>query len=395
MPRTLEGLTVIDLTQNIAGPYCTELMGDFGATVIKVERPDGGDDVRRYAPIAHGESASFLAFNRNKRSICVDVRQPAGQEIVRRFASHADVFAHSLKPGGAESFGLDYERLSAANPRLIYCSLTGFGAKGPLRDLPGYDAVAQAYSGAMTSTGHAGDPPARIAVPLVDMGTGMWLFIGVLAALIERSQSGRGGKVDTSLLEVAVTWNTLQLANFMANGRLPEKSGSASPVLAPYQAFKSADGNVFIAAGNDRLFVKLCAMLGREDLPENPRYATNAARVTNREELREILDGETITQPSAYWIGKIREFGIPGGPINSVDRLLDDEQVAALGMLKPAKDFRVPGFRMIDIPLNLNDAKADLREMPPRLGEHTDDVMRWAGYSGDEIAQLRSTRIIA
>jgi crotonobetainyl-CoA:carnitine CoA-transferase CaiB-like acyl-CoA transferase len=394
MPRTLDGLTVIDLTQNIAGPYCTQLLGDFGAAVIKVERPQGGDDVRRYAPITHGESAAFLAFNRNKRSVCVDLKQAAGCEIVRRFASRADVFAHSLKPGGAEQLGLGYESLAAENPRLIYCSITGFGEKGPLKDLPGYDPVAQAYSGAMTSTGYPGDPPSRIAIPLIDMGAGMWLCMGVLAALLERHATGRGAKVDTSLLEVGIAWNTVQLANFIATGNLPEKCGSASPILAPYQAFKCADGEVFIAAGNDRLFARLCALLGLEVLLENPRYATNAARVAHREELRAIVERETVKHPAAYWLEKIRAAGIPGGPINTLDKVVGDPQVEALGMLKPAENFRVPGFNLIDIPLNLNGAKADIRELPPRLGEHTDQVMRWAGYSDGEIARLKSASVI-
>ena len=394
MSKTLDGLTVIDLTQNIAGPYCTQSLGDFGASVIKVERPHGGDDVRRYAPIAHGESAAFLAFNRNKRSVCVDLKQPAGCEIVRRFAARADVFAHSLKPGGAEQLGLGYEALAAENPRLIYCSITGFGEKGPLKDLPGYDPVAQAYSGAMTSTGYPGDPPSRIAIPLIDMGAGMWLCMGVLAALLDRHASGRGAKVDTSLLEVGITWNTLQLANFIATGKLPEKCGSASPILAPYQAFKCTDGEVFIAAGNDRLFARLCALLGLEVLLENPRYATNAARVEHREELRAIVEREIVKQPAAYWLEQIRAAGIPGGPINTLDKVVDDPQVEALGMLKRAENFRVPDFRLIDMPLNLNGAKADIRELPPRLGEHTDDVMRWAGYRDDEIARLRSASVI-
>jgi len=395
MPRTLEGLTVVDLTQNIAGPYCTQLLGDFGADVIKVERPAGGDDVRRYAPIAHGESAAFLSFNRNKRSVCVDIRQEAGREIVRRFAARADIFAHSLKPGGAEQLGLDYAALAALNPRLIYCSLSGFGEKGPLRDLPGYDPVAQAYSGAMTSTGYPGDPPSRIAIPLIDMGAGMWLCMGVMAALLERHASGRGARVDTSLLEVGITWNTVQLANFIATGRLPEKCGSASPILAPYQAFKCSDGEVFIAAGNDRLFAKLCTLLGLEALLEDPRYATNADRVARREELRAIIERETVKHAAAYWLDAIRAAGIPGGPINTLDKVVGDPQVAALGMLKPAENFRVPGFNLIDIPVNLNGEKAAMRAMPPRLGEHTDAVMRWAGYGAEEIAQLKASGAIA
>src|SRR5215469_1944573 len=291
---TLDGITVIDLTQNVAGPYCTQLLGDFGATVIKIERPDGGDDVRRFAPLWHGESAPYLSYNRNKSSVCIDLNHPRGPEIVRCLARSADIFVHSMKPGSAESHGLGYEQLSGENSRLIYGSISGFGEKGPMRSLPGYDPLGQAYSGIISVNGHPGSPPARVVVPIIDMGSGLWLFSGILAALLERTKTGKGAKVATSLLETGVTWTTLQMTNYQATGEVPGPAGSTSPAAAPYEAFATSDqGWVLIAAGNDRLFAKLCKVLGCTALATDPRYVSNTDRVARREELHRLLECET------------------------------------------------------------------------------------------------------
>jgi crotonobetainyl-CoA:carnitine CoA-transferase CaiB-like acyl-CoA transferase len=395
MPKTFDGIVVIDLTQNIAGPYCAQLLGDFGADVVKVEKPRLGDDVRRYAPAWHTESAAFLTFNRNKRSVCIDLKTPEGREVLYRLLKRADVFLHSLRPGDDRVFGLEYEHLAELNPRLIYCSITGFGEKGPGKDLPGYDSVAQAYTGMMTSTGHPDSPPERIPIPLVDMGAGMWALIGVMAALHERSANGRGGRVSTSLLEVGVSWMSLLVANFLATGKLPERYGSASPILAPYQAFRTADSPVFIAGGNDRLYAKICAVLGLENLIDDPRFATNAARCARREELAALIEEATSRWHGVDLIAKLREAGVPCGPLNNLNEVVNDPQVAALGMLRELENFRIPGFRMVDLPVNFNGQKADVRLGPPRLGEHTDEVLRWAGYDDREIANLKSISAVA
>ena len=227
MPNTLDGIVAVDLTQNVAGPYCTQLLGDFGATIIKIERPGSGDDSRRYAPAWRGggaepgDSTAFLAYNRNKKSVCVDLDHPAGAEIVRRLAKSADIFVHSLKPGSAEARGLGYDDLKAQNPRLIYAAISGFGESGPMRNLPGYDPLGQAHSGVISVTGHPGAPPARVVVPIIDMGSGLWLFSGVLAAIIERGKTGRGARVGVSLLETGVAWTTLHMSNYMATGEVP------------------------------------------------------------------------------------------------------------------------------------------------------------------------------
>jgi crotonobetainyl-CoA:carnitine CoA-transferase CaiB-like acyl-CoA transferase len=394
MPLTLDGLTVVDLTQNVAGPYCTQLLGDFGATVIKIERPGVGDDVRRFAPMWHGESAAYLCYNRNKKSACADLDNPRGQEIVRRLARGADILVHSMKPGSLESRGLGYDDLSKENPKLIYASISGFGEKGPLKNLPGYDPLGQAYSGIISVNGHPGSAPARVVVPIIDMGSGIWLFSGILAALIERGKTGKGSKVATSLVETGVAWTTLLMTNYQATGEVPGPAGSTSPAAAPYEAFATSDRWVMIAAGNERLFAKLCQVLGMPELPKDPRFRTNAERVPRRDELHEILERATRGYTSDELMGMLREAGVPASTINSLDRVYVDEQINAMGMFpQVAPGFRIPEMKFVDIAVSINDEKSVKRLMPPLLGEHTEEVLRQAGYSDVEIQSLRSDGI--
>jgi crotonobetainyl-CoA:carnitine CoA-transferase CaiB-like acyl-CoA transferase len=396
MPLTLDGLVVVDLTQNIAGSFCAELLGDFGADVIKIERPGTGDDARGFAPQWHGEAAVYLAYNRNKRSVCVDLDHARGHEIVRRLSRKADIFVHAMKPGSAEARGFGYDDLSRDNPRLIYGSISGFGEQGPLRSLPGYDPLGQAYSGIISMNGHPGAPPARVVVPIIDMGSGLWLFTGILAAVIERTKTGKGAKVATSLLETGVAWTTLAMTAYQATGEVPGPAGSTSPAAAPYEAFQTTDGWIQIAAGNDRLFGKLCEVLHRPEVPRDPRFLTNAVRVPRRVELHEILEQETRKLTAARLMELLREAGVPASVINTLDQVYVDEQVNALGML-PSVDpgFRIPEMKFVDIPVRINNERSALRRMPPRLGEHTDEVLRAANYSDVEIAALRTERVIA
>jgi crotonobetainyl-CoA:carnitine CoA-transferase CaiB-like acyl-CoA transferase len=395
MPLTLDGLVVIDLTQNVAGPYCTQLLGDFGADVIKIERPGKGDDGRSFAPQWGEEAALFLANNRNKRSVGVDLDDRRGQAIVRRLARTADIFVHSMKPGSTESRGLGYDDLAAENARLIYGSISGFGDSGPLRNLPGYDPLGQAYSGIISMNGHPGGPPARVVVPIIDMGSGLWLFTGILAAVIERAKSGKGSRVATSLLETGVTWTTLAMAAYQAEGIVPGPAGSTSPAAAPYEAFQTSDGWIQIAAGNNNLFAKLCAVLKCPAIAQDARFLTNNDRVPRRLELHEILESATRQHTAVELMGLLREAGVPASVINTLDKVFTDEQVNALGMFpKVDGGFRVPEMRFTDIPVRINGERSSRRLMPPRLGEHTEEVLRAAGYGVAEIAELWAEKVI-
>lgn len=391
MTNILSGLTVIDITQNVAGPFCSQILGDLGATVIKIERPVHGDDTRHWHPPLWGEeSSTFLALNRNKKSVCVDLNDPKGQEIIHQLCKTADIFIHSLKPGSEDSRGLSYEQLSAINPALIHASISAFGDKGKMKNKPGYDPLIQAYSGIMSLTGNEGDDPARVGVSIVDMGTGMWCLIGILTALHQRNETGKGSKVASSLLETGVSWVSLQLSTYMASGNLPKKMGTGMATTVPYQAFKTkGDQWAIIAAGNNRLFKSLCTALEMPELVEDPRFESNSVRVQHREELQQLIEERTTQYELDDLVNLMEQYNVPSSPINTIDRVLRDEQVNALDMIKAVDGFRVSDFRMVDLPFRINEERSHLQSLPPLLGEHTEEILASLNSTKEQYKSLK------
>lgn len=387
---TLTGLRVLDLTRNFAGPYCAMILGDLGADVIKIEHPAGGDDTRRWKPpLWNEESATFLAANRNKRSVTVDLNRPGGVEIVRRLARQVDVLVESFRPGSLEKRGLGYASLRAENERLIYCSISAYGSSGPLADSPGYDPILQASTGMMELTGHPDGSPARLPIGINDLGAGMWAVIGIQAALMNRQRSGVGSKVETSLYESAAWWLNYHLAGFLGSGILPTRQGTGTPMIAPYESFPTATEDIFVCVANDNFFRIFCRVLGRAELAEDARFVSNPLRVANRPALRQAIIERLSARPAAKWEALLKAESIPCTPIRTIADLAADEQLAALGMLAPFPHPRLPDLRLVDMPVSQNGSRAARHLPPPELGEHTEAVLGEMGYSQEEIGALR------
>jgi len=394
--RILAGLRVIDLTQNVAGPFCTQILGDMGADVIKIERPGTGDDIRQWMPPAiGGESSTFLALNRNKKSVCIDISTPEGSELVRRLAASADVFVQSMRPGSAESHGLGFEALSAVNPKLVYCAISAFGENGPLAALPGYDPLMQAFTGIMSVTGNEGESPARVSVSLIDMGTGMWSALGIVAGLLQRLRTGTGLKVNASLLDTGMSWMSVFVASYLATGSLPRKLGSAMAMTAPYEVFRSADGHVFIAAGNDRLFRKVCEALDCGALAEDARFATNTARVLARKELHDKLEEKTREHATTDIVALLRKIGAPCSELNNIAQSLEHEQIKASGIIADLPVRAADHHQVVLTPLLMDGRRSDRNDPPPALGADTDLFLRALGIDDSEIQMLRQRSIVA
>ena len=396
LEATLAGLKVLDLTQNVAGPYCTQILGDLGAEVIKLERPGSGDDTREWRPPEiGGQSATFLSLNRNKKSICVDLDAPEGQRLVRALARSADVFIHSMKPGSIEQRGLGYDDLKAANPRLVYCAISAFGQVGSLKGLPGYDPLMQAFTGIISTLGRDGEDPVRVSVSLIDMGTGMWSALGIMAGLMRRRETGAGMRVDASLMETGVGWMTIIAAGVLASGRLPKRLGSGVGMTAPYELYRSADGHVFIAAGNDRLFARACEGIGAPELARDPRFLTNPLRVTNRDALRGEIEKHTVRRSTAETIAALRKLGAPCSELNDTAQMLAHEQVQAAGIVVPLPAPGAAAHKVVATPLKADGRRSARMEAPPALGADTDAVLSGIGCAADEIARLRAAGTIA
>jgi formyl-CoA transferase/CoA:oxalate CoA-transferase len=393
--QPLAGMHVLDVTTSIAGPYCAEILAALGADVVKVERPDTGDDGRAWGPpFWNGESAMFLAVNAGKRSLAVSLRDERGRAAVLRLAERADVFLQSLRPGLAMRLGLGPEEVRARNPRLVYCSVGAYGHTGPLAQEPGYDALMQAAGGLISMTGEPDRPGVRVGSSLIDMGTGMWAALGTVAALLERERSGAGVVVDTSLYETALGFIGYHLVGYLADGTVPRGHGTVFPMVAPYQVFPTRDGELMVAGGNDRLFAALCDVLELPELSSDDRFRTNPDRVRNREQLVEIVSTRLREDDAAHWHELLTAAGVPAAPVADVADVVHAEQTDALCMLQPLEHDGIAGLRLPALPLSFDRERATHRSAPPAVGEHTAEILAEVGYADEEIAALADDGVI-
>lgn len=395
--NVLTGITVIDLTQALAGPYCAQLLGDFGADVIKVERPGGGDQARGWGPpFAGDQSAYFLGTNRNKRSLTLDLKQEAARAVLQRLIERADVLIHNVpRRSSRVELGIDAASVRARNPRIIWASISGFGLTGPEAEKPGYDVIAQAMSGTMALTGEPGSGPSRFPTPMADITTGMYTALAVVTALYEREKSGYGQDLDLALLDCQTTWLANVASAYLVGGNPPQKRGNAHPNIAPYQPFRAADGWFIVAAGTEGHWRSLIRVLAVADaMGSDPRFATNADRVTNREQLEAALNERFAAAPVAHWIAELEAAGVPCGPIFEPDQILDHPQIAARNMVVPMEHPSAGSVRVLGNPINMSRTPPQTDRPSPRLGEHTDEVLRELGYRDEEISALRAAAAI-
>lgn len=400
----LSGVTVLDLTRVLAGPYCTQMLGDLGADVIKIERPGAGDDTRRFAPPFMAgpdgedstESAYFMSANRNKRSVEVDLTSETGQALVRELAMKADVIVENFKTGNLAKYGLGYDDLKDANPKLVYCSITGFGQTGPYAARPGYDFLIQGMGGIMSLTGEAEGEPQKVGVPIADIMSGMFAGVAVNAALRHAAVTGQGQYIDIGMLDTQVAWLVNQGMNFLHSGQA-ERLGNAHPNIVPYQVFETADGHIVVAVGNDTQFLTFAGIIGEPELADQPLFATNDSRVRNRGEVVAHLQGIMKTQTSAHWLAELEANKIGCGPINTLDQVFEDPHVKAREMVVnvPHPLAGPDGAQLIASPLKLSGTPVQYRHHPPLLGQHTDEVLRDVlGYDEARIAELRDAGAI-
>jgi crotonobetainyl-CoA:carnitine CoA-transferase CaiB-like acyl-CoA transferase len=403
----LAQLRVLDLTRVLAGPWCTQLLADLGADVIKVERPGAGDDTRAWGPpylkdAAGGdtsEAAYYLAANRGKRSVTVDIAKPDGQQLLRRLAAAADIVVENYKVGQLAKYGLDYARLSAVNPRLIYCSITGFGQHGPYKDRAGYDFIIQAMGGFMSITGERDDLPGggpqKAGVAVSDLMTGMYATVAILAAVAQRQRSGQGQYIDMALFDSMIAMLANMNMNYLTTGKAPGRAGNAHQNIVPYQVFAAADGQVVIAVGNDSQYARFCEIAGRPDLAADPRFVKNADRVRNRTVLVALLEPIVRARPVAFWTDRLEAAGVPCGPINSIAQALADPQAVARGIRIERPHPLAGKVPLIGNPIRMSASGTESPRPPPLLGEHTDEVLReLLGLEAAQIAALRAGGVV-
>jgi crotonobetainyl-CoA:carnitine CoA-transferase CaiB-like acyl-CoA transferase len=396
MTGALDGFLVLDFTRVLSGPYCTMQLADAGARVIKIEQPGSGDDTRAWGPpFVHGESAYFLSINRNKESLTLDLKHPEATRILDRLLARADVLVENFRPGTMARLGLAYEQITHRYPRLVYCSISGFGQTGPRSAEPGYDAVVQAEGGLMSITGDAGGPPFRLGVAISDIVSGMFAAQGIAFALLARERTGRGQLVDIAMLDATAALLTYQAGIYFATGSTPGRMGNRHPTIVPYETFTASDGDFVVAVGNDQQWRRFCGAIGLTDAGSDERFATNRDRISNYSTLRPVLAATLRTRPRAEWVTTLKAAGVPCGAVRDVGEVLQDPQLDARDMIRRIEHAVAGAIRVTGVPVKLSDTPGAVRTAPPTLGQQTRDVLKNdAGLSDLEIDELRGTGAI-
>jgi formyl-CoA transferase/CoA:oxalate CoA-transferase len=394
--KALEGIRVLDLTRALAGPFCTLMLGDNGADVIKIEIPGTGDDTRHWGPpFIQEESAYFLSINRNKRSLTLNLRDPQAKEVFLKLAKDADVVVENFTPGVMERFGLGYDDVKAANPNIIYCSISGFGQAGPYSGRSAYDQIMQGMGGLMSITGESGGEPQKVGIAVTDIGAGMWSAFAIMAAIHHRHEHGEGQYIDVSMLDAQVAWLTYQAATYFANGEPPKRLGAAHPTLVPYQAFPCQDGKLLnLAVGSERIWERFCEAIEREDLKDNPDYATNADRVRNRGTLVSMLQEVFNKRPVLEWVDSLNAASVPAGPINDLADVFSDPQVLSRDMYQEIPHPTLGTIKQTGLPIKFSRTPGGLDRHPPLLGEHNGEILGELGYSEEDIAGMLDKSVI-
>jgi formyl-CoA transferase/CoA:oxalate CoA-transferase len=395
MSGPLAGITIVDLTRVLSGPYCTMVLADLGARVVKVEHPSRGDDTRHWGPPFVGdESAYFLCVNRNKESVTLDFKHADGRAVLERMLARADVLVENFRPGTIDRAGFGWEVVHARHPRLVYASISGYGQTGPRRDEPGYDAVIQAEGGLMSITGEEDGVPFRLGVAISDIVAGLFTAQGIVAALFARERSGRGQRVDIGMLDATAALLTYQAANFFTTGSVPKRMGNRHATIAPYEPFETADGDIVIAVGNDGLWQRFCAAVERPDLAADPRFATNRGRMQHYDDLRPLIADRLRTAPRQAWIDRLGAVGVPCGAVRDLSEVLSDPQLHARRMIETLMHPTVGATRVMGAPVKLSETPASLRLPPPTLGQHTDTVLAELGFPAAEVESMRAAGVV-